>query len=208
MEIKFKNSKRFSPVECSRAIPLKQNHSAGFTLVELLVVIATFVVITITAVDLFVLMISHQRRILAEQELLNQTSYVTEYMSRALRMATKATDTACISTIGKNYEITTTGMGIKFINASNIDSLGKPICQEFRLEGGRIQEIKNSGVAVPLTSGTIEIQKFNIKLYGDTAGDKEQPRVAIAIDVKRQTKDFQLDKQMQVTVSQRNLDEE
>lgn len=183
MKINFKNSK-------------------GFTLVELLVVIASFVIIVITSTDLFVLMISHQRRILAEQELLSQTSYVTEYMSRALRMAAKATDASCLE-VGKNYEITKFGQGIKFINASNND-----VCQEFFLDSisGEIKEIKDGGTPISLTAGSLEVNKFNVKVYGD-GEDQAQPRVVIAIDVERQTKDFHLEKHMQVTVSQRNLDE-
>jgi len=179
-------------------------NSKGFTLVELLVVIATFVVITITAVDLFVLMIAHQRTILAEQELLSQVSYVTEYMSRALRMAEKSADTNCLSQIGKNYEITRFGKGVKFINASN-----QGACQEFFLDedAGAIKEIENNETPVPLTSESLIIDKFNIKLYGDNAGDEAQPRIIIAMDIGRQTKNAQVRKQVQLTISQRNLDE-
>lgn len=172
---------------------------------ELLVVVGTFVIIVVTTVGLFVLMISHQRRILAEQELLSQASYATEYISRALRMAAKATDATCIE-IGKNYETTESGQGIKFINSSNGN-----ICQEFFLDSGsgRIKEIKSGGIAVPLTSESLIINKFNVAVYGDDIlGDQTQPRVAIALDIESQGKDFVLKKQMQITVSQRNLDEE
>jgi prepilin-type N-terminal cleavage/methylation domain-containing protein len=180
------------------------NHLKGFTLIELLVVIATFVIILVTAVNLFVVMIFHQRRILAEQELLSQVSYATEYMGRSLRMAAKVTDTDCLSIVGKNYEVTHSGQGIKFINASNAN-----ICQEFFLDSvsGTIKEIKNGKTSVSLTAGTIKINEFNAAVYGDTEGDMAQPRVVIALDVEKQTKDFQIRKHMEITVSQRNLDE-
>ena len=178
-----------------------KNNNSGFTLVELLVVIATFVVIVITSVNLFVLMISHQRRSLAEQELLSQTSYVTEYMSRALRMAAKAVDTSCIDEVGKTYQVNTGGTSIKFFNNSN------NTCQEFLLQSGRINEIKDSGSVVPLTTESLLINGFNVKVYGDTVGDQAQPRVVIAIDIERPAQDFQLRKHMQITVSQRNIDE-
>lgn len=187
---------------------IKNKNSGGYTLVELLVVIASFSIIVITSVDLFVLMISQQRRILAEQELLSQTSYVTEYISRALRMAAKSTDTNCLSAVGKNYETTFSGDRIKFINGSN-----NGICQEFLLQDGRIQEIKYSTIdpfdplpAVPLTAQSLLINKFNVKVYGDEIGDQEQPRVVIAIDIERQVKNFQLKKNIQITASQRSLD--
>jgi type II secretory pathway pseudopilin PulG len=183
-------------------------NSKGFTLVEVLVVVATFIIIVIASVDLFVLMVSHQRRILAEQELSSQTSYITEYMSRALRMAKKDETGACLGAenIGRNYLLTQEASGvyhgIKFINASN-----QNICQEFILESGRIKEIKDSSPAIPITSETLLINNFNIVSYGDIAGDLQQPRVTIAMDVEQKTKDFDLKKNMQITISQRNLDE-
>ncbi|GAI33847.1 unnamed protein product, partial [marine sediment metagenome] len=49
-----------------------------------------------------------QRSALSSQRLLDQTSYALEYMSRALRMASKQTADipACLSQDGLNYEIT------------------------------------------------------------------------------------------------------
>lgn len=180
---------------------IKNKNSGGYTLVELLVVTATFVIIVVTSVDLFVLMISHQRRILAEQELSSQVSYVAEYMSRALRMATTATDTSCINSVGKTYQVNTDKNSIKFFNNSS------STCQEFLLQDGRIKEIKGSGSAIPLTADSLIINEFNVEVYGDETGDLSQPRVTIATDIENQTKDAQLVKRIQITVSKRNIDE-
>ena len=117
----------------------------GFTLIELIVVIAVFLLIVGAAVSIFISIVQHQKIILAEQELLNQTSYVLEYMSKALRMAGKdltgecLTDTFGTTYPGYNYLLThyIDGIytGIKFVNHSDINEItGLPICHEFYLD--------------------------------------------------------------------------
>ena len=180
--------------------------SKGFSMVELIVVITVLLLIITTATDLFISMISHQRRVLFSQELLNQTSYAVEYMSRALRMAREEGESdTCLETTGSNYEITHDGKGIKFINHSNND-----ICQEFYWNSteGRLEESKNGGVSyIPITSGSLVVNSFNIKLYGDSPDDTEQPRVVLTMDIQFRGSSDQPRKIIQTTISQRNLDE-
>ena len=127
----------------------------GFTLIELIVVMAVFLLVIGGAIGIFISIIEHQRIILAEEELLNQTSYVQEYMSKALRMATKDQSGDCLvdnSALspdpqkiypGYSYLLTrpvtdsngvTFYTGIKFLNQSNTDNLQRPACQEFYLD--------------------------------------------------------------------------
>lgn len=176
----------------------------GFSMVELIVVIAILMLIITSASDLFISMIQHQRRTLSSQELLNQTSYVVEYMSRALRMAKKDADGTCLEA-GANYEITHSGSGIKFVNHSNED-----ICQEFFWNSteNRIEESKDSGVTyIPITSDSLIVNSFKVKLYGNSLGDTDQPRVVFAMDVQFQGSVDQPRKIIETSISQRNLDE-
>ena len=93
--------------------------SKGFTIVEILVASAILVVIISVASGLFVSLVRHQRRVMDKQELLNQTSYIIEYMSRALRMARKDGTGVCLSVSGLNYENPLGDVSaIKFINHS------------------------------------------------------------------------------------------
>ena len=130
----------------------------GFTLIELIVVMAVFLLIIGVAVGIFISVVQNQRKILSEQELINQASYAVEHMSKALRVAKKdtigdVTQGGCLGVdyAGYNYMLTrpVNGFytGIKFINSSDNDA-----CQEFFLDGYVLKEIKNgspsAGVAV------------------------------------------------------------
>jgi len=158
---KFKITTQNSKIISSSNLITK---GTGFTLVELVVVISVFSLIVLTASTLFVSMVQQQRRALAQQELLNQTSYVIEYMSRALRMAKKDTTGSCLGTTGINYLLTRSNSGVKFINHSNND-----ICQEFFLENERLKESKDGGTtSVPLTSESLKVNYFKINLSGES----------------------------------------
>src|SRR4030042_6233037 len=62
---------------------------AGFTLIELLVSIVLISLTMGAVVGIFVSAINGQARSLASQQLVNQSSYLLEYTSRAIRMAKK-----------------------------------------------------------------------------------------------------------------------
>jgi len=188
--------------------------SKGFTLVEILVVSVIFLLIIGAAAGLFVSLVRHQRRILAKQELLNQISYVMEYMSRALRMAKKelnCTEPAepptcsCLTDIGYgwNYEITPEGKGIKFINHSEDD-----VCQEFFWNEAekRLEESKDGSSFVPLTSDKLQINLLKFNVSGESGGDLLQPRVTIFLEIQAKGAGDQPKIQIQTTISQRNLD--
>ena len=156
-----------------------KNSSAGFTLVEMIVVMAVFLMIIGGAVGIFLSIIANQRRILSEQEILNQTSYIEEYMSKALRMATKDGLGNCLVDVsmpsrethpGYSYLLTrqvtdganTYYTGIKFLNQSNLDSLGKPICQEFYLDNSDLSHPVLTEIKIDSPYETTEYAKATI----------------------------------------------
>ncbi len=155
----------------------------GFTIIELIVVLAVFLFIIGAAIGIFLSIISSQREVLSEQQVLNQISYVNEYISKALRMAATGASTtdpgACIPR-GYIYELTRSDgdyyAGIKFLNQSNQDNLGYPICQEFFLESGILKEIKNGGEAVDLTSSDLKINKVRFALDGTDGSVANTPK--------------------------------
>lgn len=178
--------------------------SKGFTLIELIVVVSIFTLIIFTATDLFISLFQQQKKILGEQELLSQISYNVEYMSRALRMARKDDSGTCIMA-GKNYQKTTSsgpysGYGIKFINHTKSD-----ICQEFFWDSttNMLYESKDSGASyVPLLADYVTVISFRVAL---SEAVDTQPRVTIFLDVKIGIGSSQVTKQVQTTISQRNL---
>lgn len=178
----------------------------GFTLIEMLVAMATFSIIIIVAIGLFTSSIKSQRQILARQQVLDQTSYALEYISRAMRMAKKDDITIggitvnCLAGDKANYEITHSNQGIKFRTYDNE-------CWEFYLENGQLKQTvtnsSNNYSAMPLTSNGLTVNNFKIVSSGWDQSDSLQPAVTLLLDITGQQNN---NIKIQTTISQRNLD--
>jgi len=192
----------------------------SYTLIEILVAVGVFFIVIAAPTGFFVGSLKGQQKALSSQELLDQTSYVLEYMSRAIRMAKKDKIGDCISD-KYNYE-NPGGMSsaIRFINYD-----GR--CQEFFLDlaNRQLYERKstdgnalNFGSALPLTSDKLEIISFEAKdpnngwrQYDEEnqVADKYQPRVTLFLEIKgirSARSELQPVIKIQTTISQRNLD--
>jgi len=184
--------------------------SEGLTLIEMLVAVAVFS-ITIGAISgIFISGIRSQRRVLATQELLDQTSYVLEYTGRALRMAKKDLTGNCLTTAGAKYNYESEPGRIRFLN---YDSK----CQEFLKEGDQLKEKKSTDntaanlpiSGTPITSDKLTVNSFQLNLSGQAQPptDYLQPRVTIFLEILgRETGVGQPKIQIQTSVSQRDLD--
>ena len=178
--------------------------NSGFTLIELMVTAALFVVVITIIGMIFMDSYQSQSRALAFETVFDQSSYLLEYMSRALRMARKESAApTCLSQNGFNYELTHSGQGVKFINSDGE-------CQEFYLDTTirRLKENKD-GVETFLTSDTpVVVNAFNIMIYGGDPTDQFQPKVTFFLDLKIAGAKIwsQSSLQLQTTVSQRELD--
>jgi prepilin-type N-terminal cleavage/methylation domain-containing protein len=172
-------------------------NNQGYTLVEILVAITIFAILIAGPTGLFVSSLRSQTRSLALRETIDNTSYMVEYISRALRMARKDLVGDCINP-GANYEITYSGHGIRFKNY-------KGECQEFYLDGGQLKENKDGNV-LPLTSDNLEISIAKFQGFGQYQGDNFQPRITMLFEIaKKGVLDFP-ETRIQTTISQRNLD--
>lgn len=167
----------------------------GFTLVELIVSIAIFSTVIGAITTIFVSTVRSQQRMMAYQQLLDNASYVLEYMSRTLRMAQKDETGGCIA-IGDNYAVTSNS--VEFKNYSDK-------CQKFFLDtdSDRLAETRESQTYF-LTPNNIEITAFNIDSVGLDPNDTEQPRITIYLEM--QLRGSSETVKLQTTVSQRNLD--
>lgn len=183
------------------------NMNKGVTLIEMMVAVVIFSLISGAAVGIFVSALRIQKYSLTSQKLLDQTSYATEYMSRFLRMAKKNEDKICGGmSKDKNYKITQGGKGIKFVNS-------KRECLEFFWDTTdnqlRVNKWEEGGTkvfnAVELTSNDFKIVSFNFNISGDQPGDESQPRVTMFMEIEGKTTPLPKIK-IQTTVSQRNLD--
>ena len=197
----------------------------GFTLIEIIVVMAVFLFIIGAAIGLFISIIDNQKKILAQQQALSQISYVEEYMSKALRMATTDTSGGCLGTPNAGYIYLLTRYdstlaqpqytGVKFINGTDGN------CEEYYWDKkgngenntGVLEEFspsKNNGLPVAITSPNMQID--SVRFYtngticsgqpkcGVSNADNVQPKITILLKI---AGDIQ--QSIQTTVSQRNL---
>lgn len=204
------------------SFPRLGSGQAGMTLIEIVVAIAVFFIIVAAAVGIFSSSVKIQKRALATQELLDQTSYVMEYMSRALRMATKELnctnplDPATCDPSNPPYCLMNKGYGwnyetnppdynkIKFIN-----HLQDNDCQEFFLDttNHRIK-YKTSEGEFYLTSSNLQVESLQFALFGESQGDipPRQPQVTMFLKIKGRGLTSRPELRIQTTISQRNLD--
>jgi len=212
----------------------------GFTIVEMIVVMAVFLFIVGAGIGIFISVIQSQKKVLAQQQLLNQISYIEEYMSKALRMAKTDETGNCLGDPGNGgkyiYKLTrqdpipgVSGIyrGIKFLNQSDEDVLGNPVCQEFFLDNKVsgdtstpliLKELKNDtnvANAIALTSDSLKINfmKFGINGANGSIGsdfeatslDAIQPRVTILLNIEIPGDSQEPQRTIQTTISRRNL---
>jgi prepilin-type N-terminal cleavage/methylation domain-containing protein len=176
----------------------------GLTLIELLVVITLFSIAAGAIFNIFFSAISSQRKILAEQEILSQISYVMEYMGRAIRMAKKddipikGQSKNCLPGEKVNYAVFDFGRELRFRNYQNQ-------CQRFFLFENRVYEQKDydaGGSSFSLTSPILAVTSLKFEVLGESQTDNLQPRVTIFMKLESKGRKLQL----QTTVSQRDLD--
>jgi hypothetical protein len=171
---------------------------------------------------IFLSSVMAQRRSLSAQKLFDNTSYVLEYMGRALRMAKKDLIGDCLGSgyEGDNYSTSTHGHvnranSIRFINYHYK-------CQEFYLKNdGRIYErVSNStsgaeadfGNELPLTPSDFIISTSTSKFFvlgaSQPPGDILQPRVIIFLEIETEAfkPEAKVKIKIQTTISQRDLD--
>ena len=164
----------------------------GFTLIEILVASSVFALLVGASSGIFISSLKSQRQSLATQDVLNQTSYLMEYMSRAIRMAQKDMTGACTGTSKLNYAFD--GQCLKFANYQGT-------CQQFCLVGTRLQDAGGNY----LTSASSTVSAFNVVLVGERQipTDYLQPKatVFLRIEGKEGSKT-----EIQTTISQRNPD--
>lgn len=189
------------------------NPMRGFTIPELLVSLFIFSLVMVGAGGLLISSISSQRRSGAQQELMDQASFLAEYMSRALRQARKElvdSPSNCLTTAGRgfNYELNLAGDRIRFLNRDNL-------CQQFFLSETQIFEqtstsatAANFAPQVALTSHNLQVTRLAFFISGQGQQDNLQARATFTLELKGKT--LQAGSQpvtrTQTTVSQRKID--
>lgn len=169
----------------------------GFTLIEIIVAMTVFSLALGAMSSLFVMALKGQRNVFAQQNLLDNTRFALEQMSRQIRMAQRDETGICTGTAGSTYS--GGGADITFIDPGSN-------CRTYDFSGGIIRMRPDTGQGFSnLTSNDVNIERLNFDVRGREATDGEQPRVTIVIDAKdpnQQSAGIIL----QTTISARNVD--
>lgn len=196
--------------------PLFKNHSAGFTFVEILITLAIFSILITAALGIFSYSLRIQKHALASQQLLDQTSYVMEYMGRTIRMAKKddpsdsSNPTGCVGTRA-NYDPTdsSSATSLSFIKAEVFESTKAKQCVTFYLNSGKLWQ-RVGTLQTQLMPNNIEITSFKFHISGGSQppADNYQPRITIFLSAKIKDMSDSPVIKLQTTISQRDIDVE
>ncbi len=186
-------------------------YANGFTLIEMMVSMLVFTLIIGAAISILVSVIRLQKYNLTYFKIIDETSYVLEYVSRQARMARRDSAGGCITT-NSRFEIIqipapapSVATGLMFVDSSGV-------CKGYFLNSSdsRVKEYSKpsggSSNVLDLTPDDIEISSLVFGISGQSGTDLIQPRVTISMRVKGKNQGTQPTAVIQTTVSVRNLD--
>lgn len=164
-------------------------HKKGFTLIEMLVVLAVFSIVTIIIVDIFMMASRAQRRTLAIQKIQSDARYSMEAMAREIKMDMIDYDFygGIISEIPTSVLALRDADDNSIIFKKNTENCPTPAtnCLVVSLDGGATWEsITAKGISVEDLKFYIYPQKDPFKLVGSTYEAHNQPLVTIVLVTK------------------------
>jgi len=160
-----------------------KNKEFGFTLIELIVAIAIFIIVTSLVISLLMTSLKGQKRVIAIQNVQDNARYLLEFMAKEIRMSEIDSSTYYTLTLKR--------------------ADGETVSYSFA--GGNITRTD------PSTSGPINSDQVVVsgRFYtaGIGTGDNQQPKVAIAMKIETQGKpEEESEINIQTTLSPRNLE--
>ena len=168
---------------------LKNNK--GFTMVELLVAIASFIIIVSIAVGGFSGALRSQRQSIALLNANYNSSLVLEQMAREIRTGTNF----CI-----NQSIACSESQLVFTNAYSQNVV-------YRLNNSGIEKSIDGGTFKKITADDVVVDYLKFILNGQTFGDGKQTRITILMGIKSKESSVSSSVvNLQTTVSPRVLD--
>lgn len=181
-------------------LPPKAN--AGFTLLELIIAVAIFLVLIIIAGNVIFSAVRFQRVASNAQELQNNLRGALEIMGREVRLAAKDEAGTCVGTVRGNFAWSPAAL--VFLN-------DRGSCLQYALAGEQVQQTVNynsvggSPRTETLTAASVEVLSLQFDVFGESGNDQQQPRVLIRLSARtRGTTDNPI--KLQTTLTQRELD--
>jgi len=134
----------------------------GFTLLEIVVAASVFSIAVGAMISLFMVGIRGQRNAIARQNLVENTRFALEHMTRQIRMATRDESGSCLGVGDIGSTFVSTGSSLTFLDYRNPSR-----CVTYALEGGRIMMRRDLGEEfVDLTSDDIIVGDLEFSLRG------------------------------------------
>jgi prepilin-type N-terminal cleavage/methylation domain-containing protein len=168
----------------------KLHSQRGFTIVELLVSIAIFALVTSVGVTVFLRSLRAQRSVVALISANDNASLAIEAIARELRR-------------GRGFQTSLSGTELSFVNAEqrNID---------YRYDGSdgvkAIMRRENSGAWYPVTAKNIVVEEARFLVQDDFGGRPILPRITMAIKLGTKDRDIlDVTTEIHTTVSSRGL---
>ena len=176
---------------------IKQNNS-GVTLLEMVVAVALFSVVVLSATEIFRIAIKSQHYAISAQNTQENTMYALEVMAKEVRMAQKVDGSDCTGLYNildnRIYYVPSSGE-LRFKNFNNE-------CVKYFLDDSRLK-IGRNGVEGYITPDEIAISNLQFNIVDDLANNK-QSKVTIKMDVKAVGKqEYEQVIKVQTTISSR-----
>ncbi len=163
------------------------NKQKGMTLIELIVAIGLFGLVSLVIFGIFILATGYQRRIIAVKNVEDNLRFSMESMAREIRT-------------GKDFTKNSDG-SLSFTNAK---SAGESVT--YRLSGGIIEKSSDNKLSyLPITGSDTAMDYLTFELSGQSINDNLQPRITIAIGATSKVGAQSSNLKVQTTVSSRLL---
>ena len=180
--------------------------SNGFTLVEMLVAVAVFSMVSVIISSSLLFMTEASRKSRALNSVMNNLSYAVENMSKSIRTGVYY-NCGVSGSLESPNNCSTGEDSIAF--ESQMGNRGNPSDQWiYKLQGGEILRSTDGGSTFAnIVSSRIVIDNLNFYVTGATSGDNTQPRVLIILQGHvNPGKGVETEFNLQTTVTQRVLD--
>ncbi len=162
----------------------KFQRRAGATLIEVMVSVAIFAVLMISAAEIFKAVNDGQRSAIAAQNLQESMRYALETMAKEVRAAAASSGSECSSLFGKpaaTDQVFNTADGGTFFYFKNKNQ----ICVAYSLENGRLKITRGTDSGY-ITPQGITVDELNFSAQDDNFGVTPrvtQPRVTMEMEL-------------------------
>lgn len=166
------------------------SNQKGFTIIEMLVTAFVFSIIAVVTTGLFIQVLAVERRAFAAQKIQENGLFVSELMSREIRVSQIQDQNS------SDCSLTSLTI-IHPVNGTIIYSLVNGILQRTA-----------DGVTTDLSSDSVSFSRLNFCVLGSGQSDQEQTRVTIISSIQNATGKEILTANLETTVSSRDVQTE